>query len=416
MPAHDNNLGDDLGGTQPFRDSDRAAEPTSGRQSIVPLTVETGAGSRTTLTPHKAWTVGRSPDTDIVVDDSQVSRRHLVIESIGPAWVVRDVSTNGTWQAGTRIRRDGLTVPPGAQLRVNLGDRAGPELLILSGDPAGEPARLAPAGPPTPTDSPGQHASPGPAEPPGRRTKRRGRRLAVSAVVVVLLLVVADRVAAQIASTAAVSQIVQKSQGLTRKPTVSFGGFPFLNQVAVGKYTDISVGIDGIRAGSVRIEHIAGHLKGAHVPLSTAIRGHVSSIPVDHVTAAVKMRYTDLNAFLKDQPGHLTLGQRNGALQVSGSFDVGGETVKVSGSGRLGADGSGFTITPTSLHVSGGGIGGVLGGVTSSLGDLLSAFPAVPVPLPDLPFHLRLTSVRSEDDALVASAVADHVVLDVGNE
>ena len=54
----------------------------------------------------------------------------------------------------------------------------------------------------------------------------------------------------------------------------------------------------------------------------------------------------------------------------------------------------------------------MLGGAGGLLGDLLPAFPPVPVPLPDLPFHVRLTSVRSNDNGIVASASAEHVVLD----
>jgi len=60
---------------------------------------------------------------------------------------------------------------------------------------------------------------------------------------------------------------------------------PFLTQVATGSYDDIIVGIDGIAPdGGPRIDHVTAHLKGAHIPLSSALGDTVRTIPVDHVT------------------------------------------------------------------------------------------------------------------------------------
>jgi hypothetical protein len=233
-------------------------------------------------------------------------------------------------------------------------------------------------------------------------------------LVVILLLVIADRVAAQVASKQAVGQVVQQSQGLTGRPTVSFGGFPFLTQVVFGKYTDIGVTIVGIAAaGAPRIEQISGHLKGAHIPLSKAISGHVAKIPVDHVSATVLMTFADLNAFLKDQPGHLVLAQSKGALQFSGVFEQGGTTINLTGSAVIAASEAGLTVTPKDIHASGsGGVGDVLDGISGVLNGGAQLLPPIPVPLPDLPFNLRLTSVNLAGNGVKASATADHLVLD----
>ncbi|MDQ6850361.1 MAG: LmeA family phospholipid-binding protein [Actinomycetota bacterium] len=357
------------------------------------------SSARTLVSPDRAWTVGRAADADIVVHGDQVSRCHLVLERAQQDWLVRDVSSNGSWHDGTRIGLAGLHVPRGSEMRLYLGHRTGPQVLI-----EGPPAEMGDAH--TPASAVAEKAMP----------RRRYRRIGVVLVVLILLLGIADRVAARIASTQAVSQIVQQSQGLARRPSVSFGGFPFLTQVAFGKYTDIRVGIHDITPpGSVRIESISGLLQGAHVPLSTVIRNDVSTIPVDHVAATVALRFADLNSFLAHQPGHLTLAGRHGAVQVTGSVMEGGQTIKVSGSARLGANDAGLVIAPTSLHITGGGaLGGVLGDASSLLSGPLSAFPPVPIPLPDLPFHLRMKSVHSDDNGVVAAATADHVVLDAG--
>ncbi len=383
------------------------------------------------ITSAKPWVVGRSHEADVVIKDERVSRRHLVIESAGSAWLVKDASSSGSWHNGTRLGAAGVTLRGPGQLRFNLGDRSGPEIVLFANRPAPadastvviDPARTGPTATPTPTATatamlpptaaPEPSGRAGPV-PPARATKPRGRRLAIAALIVIVLFVIADRVAARAASKEAVGQVVQSSQGLTGRPTVSFGGFPFLTQVAFGKYTDIGVTITGITAaGAPRIAQISGHLKGAHIPLAKAIGGHVTTIPVDHVRATVLMTFADLNAFLKNQPGHLVLGQRNGALRFSGAFQQDGTTITVRGSAVVTADGAGLTVSPKDIQASGGGdAGGVLNDVTGVLGDAAQFLPPVPVPLPDLPFDLRLTSVDVGPSGVRASAAADHLHLD----
>jgi LmeA-like phospholipid-binding/FHA domain len=349
----------------------------------------------TTVSASRSWVVGRSVQADIVVDDDRVSRQHLVLEPLHEAWLVRDISSNGSWHAGSRIGREGLAVPPFGELRVNLGNPAGPEIVITSNARAAAPVVPAAA-----------------AIGPGRRRRHPGRWIAGGIAVVLLLLTAADRIAAHLAATEAVSQVVQQSQGLSSRPSVSFGGFPFLTQVAFGRYSDIKVGINDLQvSGSPHIQRITGELRGAHIPLSKAIHDNVTSIPVDHIRATVTMGFADLNSYLKDQPGHLVLASNGSNLTVTGSVDVLGQSVTVSGTGQLGVTSGGLTVSPTGLNLGGTATPGDLG-----LGDLASIFPPVPIPFPDLPFHLRLTAVAVRSDGLQASAAADDVVLTTGSK
>jgi pSer/pThr/pTyr-binding forkhead associated (FHA) protein len=64
-------------------------------------------------TPDKTWevsmtgealTIGRDPQSDIVLDQSMVSRHHARIEKRGEAFIIRDLrSTNGTFVGGKRM-------------------------------------------------------------------------------------------------------------------------------------------------------------------------------------------------------------------------------------------------------------------------------------------------------------------------
>jgi ABC transport system ATP-binding/permease protein len=107
--------------------TERATEPT--------LRVRAG-GAETDVPPGHSWVVGRSDEADIVVDDSSVSRRHLVLEAGARGWSARDVSSNGTWVDGERVQR----VEVRGEVRIHLGSPTGPE-IVLSGVPNGEPER-----------------------------------------------------------------------------------------------------------------------------------------------------------------------------------------------------------------------------------------------------------------------------------
>jgi hypothetical protein len=63
-------------------------------------------------------TIGRAPDSTIVIDDDYVSSRHARIYPSEGAWIVEDLgSTNGSWIDRTRITAP-TVLPPGAPLRI----------------------------------------------------------------------------------------------------------------------------------------------------------------------------------------------------------------------------------------------------------------------------------------------------------
>src|SRR5580704_14244470 len=86
---------------------------------------------------------------------------------------------------------------------------------------------------------------------PRRRRSRRPRRLIISLVVLVVLLVGLDFGARAVAESVMASKIQQ--QGLTNKPDVNIGGFPFLTQVASKDFKQVSISDTNQVAGPVTI-------------------------------------------------------------------------------------------------------------------------------------------------------------------
>ena len=91
-----------------FRDEDNLPQlaPLKGNKRYS-LAVILGANSGQIFTVTKPRTVmGRGTETDLQLSDSEVSRRHAMLEIRGDEAVVSDLgSTNGTYVDGVRVQR-----------------------------------------------------------------------------------------------------------------------------------------------------------------------------------------------------------------------------------------------------------------------------------------------------------------------
>jgi hypothetical protein len=225
------------------------------------------------------------------------------------------------------------------------------------------------------------------------------KALLVVLVVLLGLLVVADRVAVNVAEDRVAGQ-VQSSGGLAGPPTVDIGGFPFLTQAVAGDYSDVRLQLSAEdldkpgTSADVR-------LRGVHVPLSAVLRGAVREVPVDDVTGTATLSY-DLVA---GQIGNgVTLAPDGDRLRVSRSVAVLGQTLPLTAVGRVSLDGNDVVYAVD--QVSGAGIE-VPQALLSRAGNLL----AFRFPVPALPFGLRLTAVRPTDAGLVVDVQATDTVL-----
>ncbi len=148
--------------------------------------------------------------------------------------------------------------------------------------------------------------------------------------------------------------------------------------------------------------------------MSKALHNNVKTIPVDHIAATASIDFTDLNGFLKNSARAASCWPRvsDGAVQISGNVDEDGSTIAVTGSAKLQATDGQLTVVPSDLHVTGTGFDDLIG----SLGGLFSLFPPIPVPLPDLPFNLRIKSVSANRSGIAVSASIGHIVLDASSK
>ncbi|WP_156298368.1 FHA domain-containing protein, partial [Mycobacterium paragordonae] len=122
---------------------------------IVGLVVH-GGGRSWQVAPGRAWTVGRSGESDIQLDNPRISRVHAVLEPTEAGWVLSNRSSNGMYVQGARVEQVTIDEEP---VTVVLGSVTSGQEIELAPD-AGQPVSIGEATtmvgqfPPLPLSSP----------------------------------------------------------------------------------------------------------------------------------------------------------------------------------------------------------------------------------------------------------------------
>jgi len=208
------------------------------------------------------------------------------------------------------------------------------------------------------------------------------RRLLVVLVVLAGLLVGLDRLAAWGVSQQ-LAQRAQRSQGLAQTPTVVIHGFPFLTQVARGRYGHVDVVARGVSREGVRVDTVSVAAYGVQVNTLDALRGRLREVPVQRADGSAFLTFADLSALVRSRTeGVVSLSGDAGRLRVSASVGAlgvsTGVTAEVAASVRNGR----LRLTP-------------LPGALDALpvgGERARSLLTLDLPLPALPFGINLRS------------------------
>lgn len=228
------------------------------------------------------------------------------------------------------------------------------------------------------------------------RPRRRGRRWLIVLVVLLGLLVAADRIGVAVTESTLASQI-QKDQKLSQKPGVSIDGFPFLTQVVSRDFPHVTVDIRGLVASGVPISDIHADLRGVHVSSG------YNSATVDNLTATAILNYSDLSKAISNQVeniGTVTVSQGSDG-QLKATYSLLGASVSAQVAASLQP---GNTIELKSAGVDAGGLGGLVQAVTPTNFD-------VKIPLGALPFGIQLKSLVLTSTAADIIATGHNVAL-----
>jgi LmeA-like phospholipid-binding len=248
--------------------------------------------------------------------------------------------------------------------------------------------------PTTPYAYPEDTAFPAAARAP--RPRRRGRRWIIALVILLGLLVAADRIGVVVTENVLASQI-KKDQNLSQTPGVSIDGFPFLTQVVSRDFSHVTVDIRGLVASGVPISDIHADLNGVHVSSG------YNSATVDTLTATAILNYSDLSKAISNQVeniGTVTVSEGSGG-QLKATYSILGASVSAQVAATLLP---GNTIELKSAGVDAGGLGGLVQAVTPTGFD-------VKIPLGTLPFGIQLKSLVLTSTAADIIATGHNVAL-----
>ncbi len=216
----------------------------------------------------------------------------------------------------------------------------------------------------------------------GPRARRARVRACAIALVGLLLLPVLDRALAWTATRRVHAQL-RHTEGASGPIRVKVAGVPFLTQVAGGNYRDLRIDLSSIEQGGVRLRNVDVRLRGVHVGVLPALAGRVRTVPVDDVEGTALLTYADLQDALRRASIVLTV------VRVSGDADGIRLTTALTGSR--------FVLVRASVD------GGVLSLHLTDRGDApvaLRVLDALPLPLPALPYGLRLEQVHYDTDGI----------------
>jgi hypothetical protein len=227
------------------------------------------------------------------------------------------------------------------------------------------------------------------------------RKLLVGLVVLLGLLVVADRVGARVAAQAIAAE-VQSSGRLTAEPEVEITGFPFLTQAIAGRYDRVEVSARDVPAGELTLVRLDATLSGVQVSAADALSGAVQRVPVEGVRARALVAYEDLAR--RSGERRLAVAPAGDRVRITGSLDVLGQTLTASAVSRVEVVEGDLLVTAEEYQVGDQAADGAL---TRAFGDRLD----LRIPVTGLPYGLQVTGVSVQPDGVAVVARTGATVL-----
>jgi LmeA-like phospholipid-binding len=208
---------------------------------------------------------------------------------------------------------------------------------------------------------------------------RFARTLLIALVVLVILLIAADRVGDYVAERAA-GNTIKSSQHLDARPDVDIAGFPFLTQLAAGKYDEITVTATDVPVGRGRL--LLDLSKVRLVLHTLTVSRDFSRFHARTADARATISYADLSNTLGIDVAYAG----NGRIKARKSVTVLGQTVHASLNTRPELVNGALGFAATQID-NAGQLGGAVTGALNQAFDLA-------IPLQGIPFNIRVRSLQ----------------------
>lgn len=251
------------------------------------------------------------------------------------------------------------------------------------------------------------------------RKRRWGRILLVLALIVVVLLVAADRIGVLVAERTIASQASDQlaSQQITTssKPSVKIVGFPFLTQVAAGKYQEIDINLDDPTSRGVRLDDLDVVATDVTAPASSLMSGD-AAVTADKVSGTAHISWTSVQQ-LVDLSGLSRYGldpkllriepAGAGKIRLSGPVTILGTSFTAVATGAVSVASGNLHVGIESMQASGDNVPSAVNQQLNQLKSLLT----FDIKIPPLPYQLSVDSVNATSAGVQINASAHDVSL-----
>ena len=252
-----------------------------------------------------------------------------------------------------------------------------------------------------------------------KRRGRTGRRLLITFIVLLIIIVAAlavlDRFGASYAERVIsdrVAQQVADQKATSEKPDVTIEGVPFLTQVLKGRYQEIKIELQNFagpvaNGKTIRMPVLDIRAKDVRAPLET-LRTQRGNIIATTVTGTGTVDYATVEQ-LVDKPG-VKLAEKDGKLAVTAPLAVLNQQVTVHGTANVTVRNN--IVSLRFEQVTAQGVPDVP--LVQNLLNNYARQISVDLRLPQLPLKLALQKVQPTAAGLVVTAGANEVPLNAG--
>jgi hypothetical protein len=255
----------------------------------------------------------------------------------------------------------------------------------------------------------GESAQP---EPRRRRTGRRwGLVLLVLVLLVAGLLVIGDRVAANAAERLIADQVSQemaKRKVTASEPAVTVGGFPFLTQVLDEKFKSITIVLRDVSGEGVKLPELNVRATNVVATRQTLMSG-TGQVTAENVAGTATIDYASVTELIRNRvnlPG-LKLSEKDGKLNAVLPTQILNQPITLTGTADLTVKGGVVQVRFRKLSAEGMNQNPLVQSALTQYAQQIS----IPIPVPALPFGLRITEVKPLVTGIAISGSADNVPL-----
>ncbi|ADD45986.1 DUF2993 domain-containing protein [Stackebrandtia nassauensis] len=229
-------------------------------------------------------------------------------------------------------------------------------------------------------------------------------------VILLAVLVIGDRVAASIAgdqlSQVIANKATENDVKSAKPPVVTMGGFPFLTQVIAGEYTRIDIELVEVGNDTITLPKLDIIAHDVQADMSTAMGGS-GPVKASRMEAEADISYDSLTKSIENTTNAEISAKDDSTLEIKLTMEVAGQQVEVVGGATVDVTDNKLVIQAQEFKPAEGQLPQ---GGDAVMNEVAQKFNKE-IPLPSMPFDLKLGDPKFADDHIAVTATAKDVPL-----